>query len=174
MTKPPGVGQRLVMGRPGDEGFNIFRWRPVYYGPLIDVPIVNMGAVISPNLMKLFCAGCHQQEQPALLPNESLDASKWPDGLPIHATYDEWRNGPYSQEETACQFCHMPERYGRANATDLGTVEDQSITYGFVREPEDNRQHIFEVRYTVIRDSSTKRFTRVSMSQFKTKNSMRR
>ena len=54
MTKPPGVGQRLVMGRPGDEGFNIFRWRPVYYGPLIDVPIVNMGAVISPNLMKLF------------------------------------------------------------------------------------------------------------------------
>ena len=144
MSKPPGVGQRLVMGRPGDEGFNIFRWRPVYYGPLMDVPIVNMGGSYQPKFNEaVFCAGCHQQEQPALLPNESLDDVKWPKGLPIHATYDEWLEGPYNQESTACQFCHMPERYGRANATDLGTVENQSITYGFVREPEDNRQHIF-------------------------------
>ena len=144
MSQPPGVGQRLVMGRPGEEGFNVFKWRPVYFGPLIDVPIVAMGGSYQPKFNEaVFCAGCHQQEQPALLPNESLDNDKWPNGLPIHATYEEWLDGPYNQESTACQFCHMPERYGRANSTDLGTVENQSIMFGFVREPEDNRQHIF-------------------------------
>ena len=145
MSQPPGVGQRLVMGRPGEEGFNIFKWRPVYFGPLIDVPIVAMGEATSPksNEAVFVLAATSKNSQRFCLQRE-FDNDKWPNGLPIHATYQEWLDGPYNpQESTACQFCHMPERYGRANATDLGTVENQSIMFGFVREPEDNRQHIF-------------------------------
>ena len=76
--------------------------------------------------MKLFfCFGCHQQEQRLCYPMSRWMLRNGQMGLTIHATYDEWRNeSRHSQEETACQFCHMQSVMVGANATDLGTVED--------------------------------------------------
>ena len=144
MSQPPGVGQRLVTQRPSEPGINTFTWDPVYFGPLIDVPNVVMGGSPQPKFNEsVFCAGCHEQNQEALLPGDSLDQDKWPDGLPIHATYQEWERGPYNQEETQCQWCHMPADVEATNAIDVTTPDMQSITFGFAREPEDIRQHIF-------------------------------
>ena len=144
MSKPAGYGKRLIVHRPGEEGRNTFLWDPVYYGPLIDVPNVAMAA--SPQLKfneSVFCAGCHEQNQEALLPEQSLDESIWPAGLPIHSTYTEWEEGPYNREETQCQWCHMPADTEKNNAVDISTTDNQSITFGFPREPEDIRRHIF-------------------------------
>jgi hypothetical protein len=146
LSKPPGVGQRLVMGRPGEPGRNIFVWDPVYYGPLKDVPNIAMGGSYQPKFEEsLFCAGCHEQEQEALLPGESVDHGRWPKGVPVHSTYSEWKAGPYNQSETPCQFCHMPATVDPKviNPVDLARRNNQSITFGFERPPEDIRQHIF-------------------------------
>ncbi len=144
MSKPPGVGQRLVMGRPSEPGRNVFIWDPVYYGPLIDVPNPAMGGSYQPKFNEaVFCAGCHEQNQDALIPGESIQADKFPDGLPVHTTYSEWLDGPFNNEATPCQFCHMPETHGVANSTNMGTRENQSITFGFERDPSDIRQHTF-------------------------------
>lgn len=44
------------------------------------------------------CGGCHQLDQPALVPGSALDTKRWPDGkLPIHSTYDEWKSGPLAK-----------------------------------------------------------------------------
>ncbi|MEC7986611.1 MAG: carboxypeptidase-like regulatory domain-containing protein, partial [Myxococcota bacterium] len=144
LSQPPGYGKRLVVHRPGEPGRNTFEWDPVYYGPLADVPNVAMGG--SPQLKfneSVFCAGCHEQKQEALLPDETLDAEKWPEGLPIHSTYTEWKEGPYNQDATQCQWCHMPADTEKNNSVDISTPYNQSITFGFPREPEDIRQHIF-------------------------------
>ena len=144
LSQPPGVGKRLVMGRPSEPGRNVFEWDPVYYGPLIDVPNVAMGGSYQPKFNESqFCAGCHEQNQLALLPNETLDSNKWPDGLPVHSTFSEWEDGPYNQDATQCQFCHMPANMDKMNSVDLANPTNQSITFGFPREPENIREHLF-------------------------------
>lgn len=144
LSQPPGVGQRLIMGRPSEPGTHTFAWDPVYFGPLIDVPNVAMGGSYQPKFDQAdFCAGCHEQNQDALLPDEELDAELWPDGLPVHSTFSEWEDGPYNQEATPCQFCHMPGNVELNNSVDISTVEDQSIAFGFPRAPDDNRNHTF-------------------------------
>ena len=144
LEKPPGIGRRLVLSRPSEPGKNTFLWDPVYFGPLIDVPNVAMGGSYQPQFKKAeFCAGCHEQNQPALIPGDTLDAAKWPNGLPVHSTFSEWEDGPYGQDTTPCQFCHMPAKYDMGNSSDLVTDANQSITFGFKRDPEDTRSHIF-------------------------------
>ncbi len=144
MTKPPGVGQRLVMGRPPEPGMFTFEFEPVYFGPIIDVPNPAMNGSFQPKFNEaVFCAGCHEQEQAALLPGQSLDATRWPKGLPVHSTYSEWQQGPYAKAGLACQHCHMPATFDAANSVHLATTQNPSITFGFVRPPEDIRQHIF-------------------------------
>ena len=144
MTKPAGYGSRLVVHRPGEPGRGVFEWDPVYYGPIIDVPNVAMAASPQEKFnQSVFCAGCHEHEQPALVPETTLDSTKWPEGLPIQSTYSEWESGPFNNPDTPCQWCHMPSYVDRANSVDIATVENQSITFGFPRPVEDVRQHIF-------------------------------
>jgi len=142
---PPGVGNRLILQRPAEPGRDIYLWEPLFFGPFADVanPVMG-GATPQPKFKQaVYCAGCHEQNQPALMPGEQLDAQRWPDGLPVHSTYSEWLDGPYNQPTTPCQFCHMPSTFDLVNSLDLATVENQSIKFGFPRAPEDTRQHIF-------------------------------
>ncbi|MDY0340028.1 MAG: multiheme c-type cytochrome [Coriobacteriia bacterium] len=41
-----------------------------------------------------FCGNCHDVHHPV-------------NGIPLEATYTEWKNGPYAAEGTVCQDCHM-------------------------------------------------------------------
>ncbi|MFT5582582.1 MAG: hypothetical protein ACI9VR_000158 [Cognaticolwellia sp.] len=144
LEQPPGVAGRLKIQRPSELGKGLFDWAPVYFGPLVDVPNVVMGGSVVPQFDEaLFCAGCHEQEQPALLPGDSLD-SRWPDGLPIHSTYSEWSEGPYADQDVPCQHCHMPADVNANNAVDRSTAANSSITFGFPRPPEDVRRHSFQ------------------------------
>lgn len=144
MSKPAGFGSRLVVHRPGEPGRTVFEWDPVYFGPIIDVPNVAMSASPQEKFnQSVFCAGCHEHDQPALVPETSLDDAKWPEGLPIQSTYSEWESGPFNNPDTPCQWCHMPSYVDKTNSVDIATIENQSITFGFPRPVEDVRQHIF-------------------------------
>ena len=145
LSKPPGVGQRLVMGRPSEAGKNTFTWEPVYYGPIIDVPNPVMRGSYQPKFNEAeFCAGCHEQNQPALLPGQRLDEARWPEGLPIHSTFSEWQGGPYSESGMPCQGCHMPVDFDSLNSLPLFTdKQDESIVFGWERPGDDNRMHTF-------------------------------
>jgi hypothetical protein len=144
LSKPPGVGQRLVMGRPSEPGTFESPFLPVFFGPLVDVPNPLMGGSFQPKFDSAeFCAGCHEQTQPALLPGESLDETLWPDGLPTHSTFSEWSAGPYNQDATQCQFCHMPADVEAVNAVHFSTIDKRGIVFGWPREPDNIRKHIF-------------------------------
>jgi hypothetical protein len=146
LAKPPGVGQRLATRRPTEthDGTPGGKLRAVFYGPLVDVPNPAMGGGYQPKFATaVLCAGCHEQAQPALVPGTSLDATKWPNGLPVHTTYGEWLAGPYPKAGAHCQFCHMPEDHSIVTGDDHATLANASITFGFPRPPSQLRQHIF-------------------------------
>lgn len=146
LEKPPGIGPdlRLVLRRPIEAGTGFNDYAPLMFGPLVDVPLSFMGASVQPKFDEaVFCAGCHQQTQAALLPGDTLDTTRWPDGLPVHSTYQEWQDGPYAASGTPCQFCHMPPHFELVNSIDDATIENASLPFGYPRPPEDRREHIF-------------------------------
>lgn len=146
LAQPAGVAGRLILQRPSEtiDGTNPPRLRLVMFGPLLDVPNYIMGGSYQPKFSTAeFCAGCHLLNQPALVPGDSLDAMRWPNGLPVHSTYDEWLAGPYPAWGLPCQRCHMPPHVDRFNTEDHATADNASITFGFARPPDQIRQHRF-------------------------------
>ncbi|NUQ78715.1 MAG: carboxypeptidase regulatory-like domain-containing protein [Polyangiaceae bacterium] len=145
LTKPPGTGGRLIMQRPKEKlSEGSLTPLQVMFGPLPDVPLVFMGGSYQPKFSTAeLCAGCHEQKQEAMLPGASLDAARWPDGLPTHSTFSEWSDGPFNTPGTPCQFCHMPPTYGLKNTVDVANEDTAGIVFGFMRPPEKIRSHIF-------------------------------
>lgn len=145
-SKPAGTAGRLVIHRPSDHLGDVGgQLRQVMFGPLPDVPNEFMGGSYQPKFSTAeLCAGCHQHLQPALIPGDSLDPTRWPDGLPIHTTYDEWSESAYATAEVPCQHCHMPpDDTGLWSSLDVTTPENASLVFGFVRPPNQLRKHTF-------------------------------
>ncbi|MCO4773510.1 MAG: hypothetical protein KDA24_25985 [Deltaproteobacteria bacterium] len=119
LDAPAGVAGRLKLMRPSEPDAFQTGYVPLTFGPLHDVPNPRMGAVQREHFRsKDFCAGCHQLDQPALIPGQSLDAQRWPEAtLPIHSTYEEL--GSSTQQ---CQDCHMPLRFDLGNGADLENI----------------------------------------------------
>lgn len=145
LTKPPGVAGRLVIQRPretvtGEPGAKL---RQAMFGPLLDVPNEFMGGSYQPKFSQaIFCAGCHEQEQEALVPGTTL-APNFQNGLPTHSTYSEWADSAWAAAGTQCQHCHMPPNGDLVNTVDTTEPEKASITYGFPRPAEEIRSHTF-------------------------------
>lgn len=145
LSKPPGVAGRLVLQRPretlNEPGGKL---RQVMFGPLPDVPLDFMGGSYQPKFSQAtFCAGCHEQQQEALVPGMSVNTQRFPDGLPTHSTYTEWAESPWAAAGAQCQHCHMPPNKGLVNTLDTMKAEKASIAYGFPRPPEQIRSHVF-------------------------------
>lgn len=170
LSLPPGVGGRLILRRPTEPSQAITSdWKPLYFGPLLDVPNAFMGAAYQPDFKEAqFCAGCHQQKQAALVPGDALDPARWPDGLDVHSTYEEWLAGPYAASGTPCQFCHMPAHHDMNNTIGTSSPDNASITAGYPRPPEDIRSHRFLGPLDVYGDAprliDTALFTSVALS----------
>lgn len=146
LSLPPGTAGRLVLQRPrervSDEpGAAI---RQVMFGPFLDVPNSFMGGSYQPIFLEAtLCAGCHEQKQDALLPGASLDRERWPEGLPVHSTFEEWTQSEYAAAGAPCQTCHMPAIAGMFNSVDTSTPELAGVVDGFGRPAERNRSHAF-------------------------------
>ncbi len=147
LEKPPGVAGALILQRPRDHAVD----KPgapllqVMFGPMPDVPNPFMGGSFQPKFLSSeLCGGCHEQKQEALLPGAQLSPLRWPGGLPTHSTYSEWAASSYNKPGTQCQFCHMPpDDTGLKSSLDVTDESNANIVYGFLRTPEQIRQHSF-------------------------------
>jgi hypothetical protein len=141
-----GVGGRLRVHRPIEPSPSpaVGPWRPLAFGPYIDVPNPRMGASAREHFLTAeFCAGCHQYDQEVLLAGASLDPQRWPEGvLPTHSTYEEWRAGPFFGV-APCSSCHMPADPEAGNGADLEAqdIPVQGFARGWLRPPGAVRQH---------------------------------
>lgn len=147
LSKPAGVAGRLAILRPVDRLHPEDPSSPllqVMFGPLLDVPNVFMGGSLQPKFKSAeLCAGCHQYDQPALVPGTEL-APRFSAGLPVHSTYTEWLGGPFAQSNVVCQDCHMPpDDTGLLSTLDVTTIENADTAFGFVRPSDQIRQHTF-------------------------------
>jgi hypothetical protein len=126
----PGVAGALRILRPTEEPSSVINPR--------------MGAVYRDHYKSAdFCGGCHQQDQPVLVPDAVIDSARWPEGLlPVHSTWAEWEAGPMNPG-APCQSCHMPPDAEVGNGADLGLNEpvDPGIAAGWWREPGTVRRH---------------------------------
>ena len=144
LGKPAGNAGALVLQRPRDTTTGAIGAPLVQatFGPLPDVSNGFVGASYQPLFgASEICAPCHEQKQGALVPGQHLDAARWPDGLPTHSTYSEWKA---SGSTEPCQACHMPaDTSGLTNSLDVTTPPDASVTFGFVRRPDQLHRHTF-------------------------------
>jgi hypothetical protein len=146
LVRSPGVGGALEIVRPTEPSEVIgFQWAPLAFGPYPDVPNPRMGAVPRTHFLEAdFCAACHESVQTAQIPGEALDATRWPDGLPVHSTFSEWSAGPYAPG-SPCQSCHMPPetRYGNsADLTESAPLID--VASGWFRPPGTVQRHTWD------------------------------
>ncbi|MCB9761499.1 MAG: hypothetical protein H6739_16770 [Alphaproteobacteria bacterium] len=146
LSAEAGVAGRLHLTRPSEELTGpLGPWEPLTFGPYDDVVNPRMGSVQRDHFREAtFCAGCHELDQPALVPGVALDADRWPDGrLPVHSTYSEWAAGPMNPG-VVCQSCHMPADADVGNAADLENEFEGviiGIAAGWYRTPGAVRQH---------------------------------
>ncbi len=138
LAGPPGVAGRLHILRPSEVSTSLTGgFKPLTFGPFADVANPRMGASPREHFHDgTLCAGCHQDDQPVLVPGAAADTARWPDGkLPVHSTYAEWNAGPF--KGTPCQSCHMPPDPSVGNAADLYNVfgGPEGVATGWRRPP---------------------------------------
>lgn len=108
------------------------------FGPFDDViafSSVSPAAITSPMVASYapifqssdFCSACHQHT------NEH--------GIPVQATYKEWKESPYPAANVQCQDCHMKPRPGTGNIVDGDA--DKFWTPVHDRDPSTVRRHDF-------------------------------
>jgi hypothetical protein len=144
LDQPPGVGGALGVLRPSEPALSATEdFRALTFGPFPDVPNPRMSAVERSFFREAeICGACHELDQQGLIPGEALDASRWPDGLPVHSTYTEWLEGPYSPS-SPCQSCHMPPDPRWQNAWDYAfdSALAPGVAAGWPRPPGSQRHH---------------------------------
>lgn len=147
LDAPPGVAGRLRLLRPSEASPSpgLGQWRPIMFGPWPDVANPLMGGVEREHFHDgTLCAGCHQLDQPVLVPGVQIDTSRWPEGtLPVHSTYAEWAAGAFSG--APCPSCHMPPDPSVGNGADLYNEVDgpEGIATGWLRAPGSVRRHVW-------------------------------
>jgi len=109
---------------------------PIQFGPHGDILNPLMGGSLQPQFREsVFCAGCHSLYQ------AGGDPGRWPEGLPILTTWEEWRVGPMSQGPT-CQGCHMDTLHEDSGAGDIASRGWRGdVSLGFVRPTGEVRRH---------------------------------
>ncbi len=146
LDKPAGTAGRLIIQRPLETitGMPGSKLRQVMFGPLLDVPNEFMGGSYQPKFSEaVFCAGCHEQTQEALMPGQTVNPARFPQGLPTHSTFSEWSESAWAAAGAPCQHCHMPPNDGQFNTIDEMMPHKAGIVFGFTRPPEQIRSHIF-------------------------------
>ena len=144
----PGVAGKLHIVRSNEEPSSplLGQWAPLTFGPLYDVVNPVMGSVQRDLFHQAdLCAGCHEYDQPVLVPGHAADPERWPDGtLPVHTTFGEWSASPLGDNGTPCLACHMPPNPEVGNSADLHNVFEDvliGVSAGWERPPGEVRHH---------------------------------
>ena len=146
LEQPAGVAGRLVLLRPSERSPSqaLGTWYPLTFGPRHDVPNPRMGSVQRDHYQNgKICSGCHEFEQEALSPNETISQDRWPSGtIPIQSTFSEWERSPMGGK-VACNSCHMPPNptIGNSSQIESQPSNKEGISAGFVRPTGSVRHH---------------------------------
>ncbi|MBI4552098.1 MAG: hypothetical protein HY710_07530 [Candidatus Latescibacteria bacterium] len=144
VNERPGVNGSIKLGRNRFQETTQERAREgrlpamLVYGPFDDVisfSPVSQAAITSPMVASYapiyassaFCSACHQHT------NEH--------GIPVQATYQEWKESPYPAANVQCQDCHMKPRPGTGNIV-TGDA-DKFWTPVHDRDPSTVKRHDF-------------------------------
>jgi len=138
--------EAMTLQRPSEPTSIIGQeFDPITFGPYPDVAVgVMKGSYTEQFREDTWCSSCHQYSRPALHPDQLVDPVRWPDGLPILETYEEYLAGNYAGTPDSCQSCHMAqldEESSTYDITALGLVP--SIANGWLRAPGEVRHHHF-------------------------------
>jgi hypothetical protein len=143
----PGVSGSLKILRPSEiapyPGMGEFF--PLTFCPDTDVANLYMGCSPRAHFKEsVFCAGCHELNQPSFVPEEPVDLARWPNGtIPVHSTYSEWGGSSFAGA-LSCQGCHMPSADSEVtNSADLQFFGDANtgVTGGWPRPPGSVHNH---------------------------------
>lgn len=122
-NQKPGMAGAITMLRPADPPPGAAWSDPeVYFGPLSDVFTPIMGNIYNPQFTKSeFCSACHQWSEAGFSSSDKaiVDLTKWPAGLPLQDTYDEWSASNWAAIGVQCQNCHMPAIPSITAASDI-------------------------------------------------------
>ncbi|MCP4805721.1 MAG: hypothetical protein GY913_35895 [Proteobacteria bacterium] len=118
---------------------------PIMFGPYPDVVVPVMNGSYNPVFREPeFCASCHEYAQPALHPDESVDAERFPDGLPVLETWSEFQAAGADEAGFSCQGCHMPTLEQESSTYDISDLGvPPSLVQGWLRTPGEVRHHHF-------------------------------
>jgi hypothetical protein len=143
----PGLDGGIALLRPSrDSTIPGQDFEPITFGPYPDVIVPIMNGSYAPQFSESsWCAGCHEYAQPALHPDQEIDESRWPEGLPVHQTWSEyqvWTGG--SEDAMTCQDCHMQALLEESSTYDITTTGlTPSLDQGWLREAGQVRHHDF-------------------------------
>lgn len=146
LTAAPGIAGAIKLLRPTEKPFfPLMKYRPLHFGPFMDVSNVEMGSVQREHFgQSKFCAGCHDYDTDLKPQWGEVDRKRWPTGrLPVQSTYQEWLASPMNPT-APCGSCHMPPNADVWNGADLELMHggyEQGQRSGWVRPPGSVRDH---------------------------------
>jgi len=151
VNERPGVLGAAVLLRPGPPGRGGgFSDPEIMFGPYPDAVAFFMGSTYQPQFRRAeLCSACHQWSEAGFRAQDRplVDRAKWPDGLPIQDTYDEWRTSPWATAGVQCQHCHMPASMATNPVIDHHELPPStSGVIGFDRPYGEIRRHLFAAR----------------------------
>ena len=133
----PGRDGGIQLQRPSEDT-DVFghEFDPITFGPYPDVVAGNMKGTYNPGMRDAdWCASCHEYARGALRPDQQVDPTRWPDGLPISEIWSEYLSSPFGGTPTTCQTCHMTvldEESSTYDITEMGMIP--SPGQGWFRE----------------------------------------
>jgi hypothetical protein len=142
----PGLDGALHLLRPSEPGeIAGLEWSPIMFGPYPDVVNALMSASYNPLFREPeFCSACHEYSQPALHPDQRLDAERWPQGLPVMETWSEFVAAGADEAGFSCQGCHMPSLLEDSSTYDFGELGvSPSSVQGWLRAEGEVKHHDF-------------------------------
>jgi len=146
----PGINGAIELLRPGVAGPSGWAEPEVHFGPHTDVIVEIMDGSYQPQFRTSeLCSACHQWLEAGFRPEDKplVDPVKWPGGLPIQDTYDEWTQSPMASAGIQCQACHQPGAPWERSISQIGDLDPEPLgTLGWPRVFGEVRDHTFKGR----------------------------
>lgn len=142
----PGLDGSITLERPSQPTMVTGQeFDPITFGPYADVIVGIMKGSYAPQMRQgEWCSSCHEYARDALDPSLPIDATRWPQGLPLHETWTEVEYGPYGDLGMNCQSCHMPVLDEESSTYDISEGGlSPSFDQGWLRPLGEVRHHHF-------------------------------
>ena len=143
LSQPPGIGQRLILGRHRSWNVHI-RLDAADVRTIGGRAKCRDGRSWQPKFKEsLFCAGCHEQNQQALIPGQPLTLRNGQRDYPFTVLFPNGSLGPLMSPIHPANFVICQPTLSGPSLRTSRHLRMFPSRLG-LREPEDNRRHLFK------------------------------